>query len=155
MAMVVVLPLLAGCDGLLGGNKPKPPPLALAGTGMDMFAPRTVRLHPLTRITTEEGKSVIEAHVECVDQFGDTTKTVGILAFDLWSPTLLSARGNLLEHWELSLDLPKENKDRWDSITRTYVIKHPLPAGTGVPLELGVTLTLANGEKLAGEFSFK
>lgn len=109
---------LGGCNGF----KQRP----LNGSGMDMFAPVALRLHPLTRILPDQ----LEARVELMDQMDDVTKGVGQLTLELYRYELASInhRGTLVQRWQADLSTLQANEKYWDAITRTYVVRHPLDA---------------------------
>jgi len=68
-------PLAAAALLALAGCPPQDRPLT--GSGMDMFAPVKMRIHPLTRAVASPAQ--IEARIEFTDQMGDVTKGVGTL----------------------------------------------------------------------------
>ena len=142
---------LAGCPPV----DTKPP--VLAGSGMDMFGPVRLRVHPLTRITTDnapEGSKVMEVRIELSDQWKDVGKGVGVMSFTLKKSELLTS--TVLDQWEVPIDTPQTNGPRWDSITRTYVFYRPLPAAAeGKNLVITATLTKPNGQTLSGELAVK
>lgn len=109
---------LAACDDL---NR-----RALNGSGMDMFAPVALRLHPLTRILPDQ----LEARVELMDQMDDVTKGVGRINLELYRYELasLNHRGQLIGSWQADVSTLQANEKYWDAITRTYVFRHPLDA---------------------------
>jgi len=137
---------------------------------MDMFAPVSLRIHPLTRIsfspsTTNPATApansplpTLQARLELTDQFNDTGKTVGLVNLDIHEYQLLLPhhRGSRLSRFTLDLSSPTTNQQFWDPITRTYFFKIPLHpdaakilAATNYHLTLAATLTLPNGEVLS------
>lgn len=96
----------------------------LAGSGMDMFAPVAMRLHPLTRILPDQ----LEARVELMDQMDDVTKGVGQITLELYRYELASLhhRGQLVQRWQTDISTLQTNEKFWDPITRTYVFRYPL-----------------------------
>ncbi|HVT83003.1 MAG TPA: hypothetical protein VHM90_20365 [Phycisphaerae bacterium] len=147
--------LLAACE---------PPTPRLTGSGMDMFAPVTIRLHGLTRFmvppapttanSARPSATILEAHFEFADQFTDPTKAPGSLTLQLFDQPGIIHKGALLQSWDLSLKTPEEQKEHWDRTTRTYVFKlpldKPLPAGREHVL-LTAIFTLANSQVLSLE----
>jgi hypothetical protein len=107
-----------GCQGL--HQRP------LNGSGMDLFAPVALRLHPLTRILPDQ----LEARVELMDQMDDVTKGVGLVRLELYryELTSLNHRGPLIGRWQTDLATLEVNGKYWDAITRTYVFRYPLDA---------------------------
>lgn len=108
----------AGCQGM--HQRP------LNGSGMDMFAPVALRLHPLTRILPDQ----LEARIELMDQMDDVTKGVGLIKLELYRYELasLNHRGQLIGRWQTDLATLETNEKYWDAITRTYVFRYPLDA---------------------------
>lgn len=126
---------------------------------MDMFAPISMRLHPLTRIITPPLPATpeIEARLECTDQMGDITKGVGSVSFQLcsWEFASLSHQGPRLATWISDITTPDHNKLHWDPITRTYLFHLPLEAS--IPLSPGkkyvllATLHFTNNTQLTDD----
>jgi hypothetical protein len=163
--LLFFLPLvLAACQ---------PPVPKLAGSGMDMFAPTAIRLHPLTRFVmpaapttapatapaTQPARpqnAMLEARLEFSDQFSDPTKGAGTLVLQLFDQSPLVHKGALLQSWTLPLTTPQEQADHWDRTTRTYVFKlpleKPLPGGRD-KLLLTAALTLPNTQVLTVEMA--
>jgi hypothetical protein len=150
IAAALLLSTLAGCHfGKPSGTK-------LAGTGMDMFTPVKMRLHPLSRIITTP--PVAEARLEFTDQFNDIGKGVGTAIFDLYAYDTLSFnhKGKSLGQWPGDLATPAENASHWDAITRTYLFKLPIAPGnlTGHSKFLLIaTFTLPNGQELTDDIT--
>jgi hypothetical protein len=153
--VTLALTLAATLPGCWPDPSDKPP--VLVGTGMDMFGPVELRVHPLTRVTTDnaaDGKPLVEIRLEFKDQMGDTTKGVGALAFTLRQAGALTS--TVLDRWEERIDTPRENKAHWDAITRTYLFRRPLPPGADAgKLVLTATLTTPGGQTLANEMRLK
>jgi hypothetical protein len=126
----------------------------LTGSGMDMFTPVKMRLHPLSRVVNESG-TAIEGRIELTDQFGDINKGVGTVTFDLFNyETLIpNHQGDKLNSWSFDFNNPDANKKHWDGITRTYLFNLPLPENTKTKPRflLTATLTLPNGTKLTDD----
>lgn len=144
-------------SGLPGCTWLEPKPRELSGSGMDMFAPLNLRIHPLTRLQAEpagsqptgEGGSggsetqnatnnatvsastrlePIEIYVELKDQFGDVGKGVGTLDLRVETPRLGLLGGDTIAEWSVDLQTPLANSKYWDAITRTYVFRYrPTP----------------------------
>jgi hypothetical protein len=132
-------------------------PPNLVGTGMDMFGPVALRIHPLTRITADgaaPGGKLLEVRIELTDQMRDITKGVGVMHFTLRRAEVFTT--TIVDQWEVPIDTPQANIARWDSITRTYLFNRPLPPqADGKDLLLEATLTLPNGDQLKGKFPLK
>ncbi|HVX83680.1 MAG TPA: hypothetical protein VH253_02575 [Phycisphaerae bacterium] len=149
---IAVLPLaLAACQpGAPGAGR------KFTGSGMDMFTPVNVRVHPLSRLVPAAGNepAAVQARLEFTDQFHDVTKAAGTGTFELFA-TAPIGRGPKLASWTVNLNDPAANHEHWDAVTRTYLFTLPLPspspAAAGVATERGtlaVTFTLPNGQKL-------
>ncbi len=79
------------------------------------FQPTSMRIHPLTRLVrSDEGKLQIEIRVEFRDSDDHPTRGVGLI--DLF----LVLDGRPAQRWSYDLDDLKENRRRYDDITRTY-----------------------------------
>jgi hypothetical protein len=86
------------------------------------FWPTSMRIHPLTRVTTEahSDKLVIETRIEFSDADGQTTKAVGQVRFELYADA--SAAGGPIRAWpEQDLRDLDINRLRYDDVTRTYL----------------------------------
>ena len=142
--LVAALPMvLCGCP---------PDGRPLTGSGMDMFAPTTMRIHPLTRVVVE--KAQIEARIEFTDQMGDITKGVGVLQFNLYKDDF--GRGQMVDTWRVELESPAANKQTWDAITRTYlcklVLKDPGYLAPGKKYILSASMVFPNSTHLDDDF---
>ena len=143
---LLLLTVLSGCPPV----SRKPP---LSGSGMDMFAPVAMRIHPLSRVAIEDQAARLQARLELTDQMGDVTKGIGRVVLALFEYQLLlpGHRGPHVGTWTVDLTTPEANRARWDAITRTYLIEVPLPAGSVKPkmrYVLAATLTEPNGTTL-------
>jgi hypothetical protein len=124
--------LLAGCDGAgmsggftaapsSGASTPVPAPINLT-------LPKTVKIHEFTTTRTFDelgGIPGIDARVEALDAFGDTTKAFGDFRFELFKfkPNAPDPKGLRLGVWEEKLLDPKVNRTHWDEINRAYQFK--------------------------------
>jgi hypothetical protein len=116
--------ILAGCDST--GNTVEP--------GKEMFAPTQMRIHPnFTQLAdlNHSGKpDGIEAQLEFLDQFGDSTKASGRVMFELYdyrkdSPDPRGKRVH--DPWLGSIATPEEQKASWNTTLRTYRFTLPDP----------------------------
>ena len=116
---------LIGCEDSL---------LSHPSTQPDLFAPTSMRVHPIfTQLAdwTHSGKPVgVEAQLEFTDQFGDPTKASGIVLFELFEFRRESPdpRGKRLGHWVGSLATLDEQRERWNTTLRTYRFQLDYPA---------------------------
>ena len=123
---------MAGCDDVnnLYVAKPVPAPVNLT-------LPKTITIHEFTNTRTfDEAGGVlgIDARVEALDSFGDTTKAFGDFRFELYKykPDAPDPRGVRVMVWEEKLMDPKENRIHWDEINRAYQFK--LECDNGLPV---------------------
>jgi hypothetical protein len=96
------------------------------------FAPATLRIHPLTHVDVEPGRtqgSEVILHLELLDRYGDSVKGLGTLTVELYKPGPGMTPGIETQEltWEVpGMDDPDQNTRRFDVATRTYRI--PLSA---------------------------
>lgn len=139
---LLCVPWMAGCPP----TQPK-----LAGSGMDMFGPVSLRVHPLSRLQEKATPPYLEGRVELTDQFGDTGKGVGRLTWVAKSYTSpVPGMGSEISRWSIDLNDPANNGASWDKITRTYLCKLPWTGAKEEKIELEATLELPNGHVLKG-----
>ena len=86
------------------------------------FAPETMRVHPLTRFTTDavDGDPRIDAHFELFDANRDPVKALGLVSFQLYREDVGSGSPIQLERWQVDLTDPAANAEPYDRVTRTY-----------------------------------
>jgi hypothetical protein len=135
----------------------------LSGGGMDMFTPVKMRVHPLSRVIPEitgatPTPPIIEGRLEFTDQFGDVCKAAGPVYCEAFKYDSLTPNhhGDRLGLWNFDLSKPRENKQHWDAITRTYLFKLPLlPASLKkqTRLILAATFTLPSGRRLTDDIT--
>lgn len=142
MRVAAILLLLAGLAACgvqrgvptPGGSSPAP----VAAASCDAFAPRTMRIHPLTHIDaiTDKGGThpVLVLHVELKDRYGDTVKWLGAMQVTMSRPVVGMTPG--LETQELRWDVREfhvadTNAAYFDPTTRTYRIVLETPEWVG------------------------
>ena len=88
------------------------------------YWPAGIRVHPLTRLITDEesGRLELEARVELVDLDGDTTKGIGLLTMRLYDAGDRS-RSHAIVTWRRDLADPAVNRLHYDDVTRTYLLR--------------------------------
>jgi hypothetical protein len=154
--LTLMLPLtlalaLAACQPAKNRN--------LSGSGMDMFAPVKMRLHPLTRFIPAAGEadSTAEARLEFTDQFNDIGKAAGSVYFELFVYQTLvpNHQGDRIGFWKFDINTPEANEKAWDAITRTYLFKLPVNAAAKKQsrLILVATFTLPNSTRLTDDIT--
>lgn len=124
----------AGCVVVAGcaGPPRSPPPLEAGGAGV--FAPASMRIHPLTHLQRQQDGSVwIIAHLELRDAWGHEARALGQVDVELYRPLSGNAdRGEQVARWLADLSDPDVNAALYDAATRTYRL--PLQ---GAPAWLG------------------
>jgi hypothetical protein len=152
---------LAGCASQGAGNdagdRGAPDP---GRAEADAFAPRELRVHPLTRLQLkpETGPPHIDAHIELLDAAGDTVKAMGRLTFVLYSGERVRQARRQIAIWEVSgFDDPDLNAQAFDHITRTYRFRlEGLPVGLDptAGLVLEASLTRSDGSRVSSTHAF-
>lgn len=154
-----------------------PTPRELTGSGMDLFAPVAMRIHPLTQVlagesgkiastsapavtTARERPDQIEIHVEFKDQFGDVGKAVGIMNLRVKTPSFGLLDGHTVAEWSVDINSPRVNGQYWDTITRTYVFRYRATEAEtmaafqpGARFVIHATMEFANHSKLQDELA--
>ena len=114
--------------------QPSEPMDAAGQRGVDLFAPASMRIHPIfTQVkdwTGDGNPDGIEALVEFQDQFGDPTKATGRVMFELYEydreqPDAKDDR--IANPWIGSLETIAEQRERWNRTSRTYGFQLALP----------------------------
>jgi hypothetical protein len=113
-----------------------------------LFGPKSMRVHPtFTRVKdwTGDGKpDGIEAVVELQDEFGEPTRAIGSVMFELYTyrPTHPDVRGRRVpEVWVWPLARRNEQTAHWSRALRAYTFKIPFDPGRS-PLVLEATFDL-------------
>src|SRR5438094_1542819 len=119
MVLFVMACLLAGCASA-------PRPATRSEDAARMFAPVSMRIHPIfTQVkdwTNDNRPDGVEALIEFVDQFGDETKAAGTVIFELYSyrPYNPDPRGDrLVNPWIGSINTEDDQRARWNRTSRT------------------------------------
>jgi hypothetical protein len=89
------------------------------------FRPRSMSVHPLTRIVRNPGEGMtIELRIELRDRFNHPVKAYGQFRFDLISPHTDPAQRTSFT-WDRNLDLRdlSVNQLHYDEITQTYLFR--------------------------------
>lgn len=121
LAAVISAAAIAGCAGCAIR------PAGLEGSGGPAtdtpypFAPASIEIHPLTRLTRDSsGSPLIIGHVECKDAWGDTCKAFGALQILLYRGTPGELTGIQELRWDVDLSDLERNAALFDPATRTY-----------------------------------
>lgn len=112
-----------GCTGTEFGAEPVAQ--ATTGPAAEVLLPQRIRIHPFTgtrEFDPNGGISGIEARIEAIDAFGDSTKALGEFRFELFRFAAHEAdpRGERIGVWVRDLSDVEENRLYWDSLSRTY-----------------------------------
>ena len=127
---------LGGCEAPPEGAPGEVTPESLADDASLRwpYRPADMRIHPLTRLVTDEdGRyTQIETRIELFDIEGHTTKGCGRLRIDLHAVEggIVSAA---LMTWNLDLRDPTFNRERYDVVTRTYLFGLEPDPGETIP----------------------
>ena len=148
-AGAMFLAVLPGCSGSSATSKP----FILTGEGSDQaswpFWASSMRIHPLSRITPDPKNSeqvLVETRIEFTDPWNDACKALGVLTLDLMDGADPNRYDIDLDRYEADLRDLATNVERWDPVTRTYVLKLQVSRWR-IPAQpqLAVTFTSADG----------
>lgn len=121
------------------------------------FWPVKMRIHPLTRVTTDANSNqmVIETRLEFIDAEGQTTKAIGQVRFELYADA--SATGGPARAWpEQDLRDLDVNRLRYDDVTRTYLFPIDIkPEDLAGDPQLWAYFLSADGRLMKGRFAIK
>ncbi len=127
--IAVAVLALAGCSGT--GS---PPVTSVAQKNQDMFAPVSMRIHPIfTQVKDWNGDKHpdgIEAELEFLDRFGDPTKARGKVMFELFDYIKISEdpRGKRMANpYIATINTLEEQETRWNRTSRTYSFQLAFP----------------------------
>ena len=151
IAVLLLASCLTGCSPSVEGGA------AMDASNGDTvrwpYWPQRMRLHPLTRLAVDAktGLTVIETRVELFDHEGDTTKGCGQLRVDLHDASDTSG-DEPLATWNRDLRLPEVNRQYFDDVTRTYLLRLELePAELPGRPELRAFFLSADGQRMRAE----
>ena len=94
------------------------------------FHPKSIVIHPLSYIpkirldAKASNPRVVEIYVECLDLNKQPTRTPGFISLSVEDP-----QSKNINHIEVDLSNLENNKNSWDSVTKTYRFTIPLPVG--------------------------
>jgi hypothetical protein len=94
------------------------------------FHPRSVVIHPLSYIpkirpdAKASSPRVVEIYVECLDLNKQSTRTPGFISLSVQDP-----QSKNINHIDVDLSNLENNKNYWDTVTKTYRFTIPLPVG--------------------------
>jgi hypothetical protein len=86
--------------------------------------PTSMRVYPSSRFTrTTEGLTLFEAHLEMLDDMGDSIKAVGDYRLELLAVDESGAIGRRLYVWNVAMLTLDDQMRHYDSVTRTYRLR--------------------------------
>jgi hypothetical protein len=155
---LVVIPLLVSVLAGAGGCRGRPGELKAGGGARPTtqgapdwpYWPAVLRVHPLTRIVTDPqtAEPLIEARIEFTDAEGVTSRAAGLLSVELW-PAEPGASPDALNRWTADLADPLINRERFDIVTRTYLLRLKTdPGALEDRVALSVRFESADGQVL-------
>lgn len=113
---------LAGCEWKGGPFAATP-----ATQPADMFhpAPKTLRVYPTSRFVQENGRTLLEARVELLDEMEDSIKAVGDFHIELLAAGKASGAsvGQRLYSWDVAVTTITDQKRFYDRISRAYLFR--------------------------------
>lgn len=116
-ALALLIPSLLG--GCFSDDATSPPKAPLDPA--NPFRATAIRVHPLTQIVPgSDGSPEIICHLELLDRWGDSTKSLGDLTIRLFGPKPGSAGDVEVSRWDLDLTNLDDNAALFDPATRTY-----------------------------------
>ncbi len=126
MACTVAVLSMVSC----ARDSPAGEPFALTGEGTTdaswPFWARSMRIHPLSRMTDDPrdpSQVLVETRIEFTDAWEDPCKAVGLLTIDLLDGADPNRYILDKDRYEADLRDLDINIERWDPVTRTYVLK--------------------------------
>lgn len=114
------------------------------------YWPVSMRVHPLTRLTSDahSGQGIIECRLEFMDRDGQTSRAVGQLTVQLYPDGNTPTGSGAMETWNQDLRDQLANRQQYDDVTRTYLLRlqltQPPPAGC----ELRAFFLSSDGQRL-------
>jgi hypothetical protein len=146
IAVGLIATALAGCSS-------EPKPTTRTPANPHIFDATSMRIHPVfTKVADFDGDNLpdgVEAVLQFQDQFGDPTKAVGRVTFELfvYRPYNPDPRGpRVCPPFEGRLDSMQDQRARWNNATGAYIFQLQVP---GVKITTDYTLT-ATFEPLTG-----
>ena len=109
-----------------------------------------IRVYPATRFAQVDGKSLLHAKVELLDEMGDSVKSSGHFFFEIYSKSRVGAPAKRLDNWNLALTTLQHQELYYEPIIRAYDFTLELSARwpSNRPGELRVIFTPPMGKRL-------
>jgi hypothetical protein len=118
----VVLMAVPACDSTPRRADGSPLLTPDASEGAWLREIKSIRVHPLSRIMARTDPLMLDVRVECSDLDDNDVRTVGLLRVQVGT-------GEGAETVTVDLNDHTTNRRCWDSVTRTYSVRVPAPAG--------------------------
>lgn len=115
------------------------------------YWPATMRVHPLTRLTTDNltAQSIIECRLEFQDLDGQTSRAVGQLTLQLYPDSFAATGSGAIETWNQDLRDLITNRRQYDDVTRTYLFRLQLTHAPPAGCEVRAFFLSENGQRLS------
>lgn len=119
--------------------------------GVWPFQPRSIRVHPLTRLQTRDGATVLETWIQLLDLDGYPVRGLGLLTVRLES----AGPGYMHQYaWTVDLESAKDADVRFDPVVNGYLLllevdQHTLPTRPRVH----AVLKTPGGERFSNRLS--
>ena len=87
------------------------------------YLPRSLKIHANTKMgDINNGKFGIDAFIQTLDPWGDTTKAYGNFRIELYTFQEFhhERKGAPVEMWDIRLGKPKNNQKYWDHHSKSY-----------------------------------
>ncbi len=124
----------AGCSS----NAPRIEPARVA----DRFRPVDLSVHPVSHVRVrEDGTATVEAAIELVDADGFSVRGAGTLKLEFHQGDRHGEAIMSQQPWSIDLNDPNINADRFDPMTRTYLVPE-VTAVESLPRSPHLTATL-------------
>jgi hypothetical protein len=156
LAALAAALLPAGCAEKPGGPQMNSPELTAY---IQLIMPNRIAIQPWTKpvsFARNDNADGLEIIVAAYDSFGDMTKIVGTLHFELYArrPASSDRLGERIAFWPVELNSREALTRYWDPLARFYMFPvqltgKPLPPGRYI-LQAG--LVAPDGERLSDEY---
>ena len=115
------------------------------------YWPVAMRIHPLTRLTNDplSSQAIVECRLEFTDSDGQTSRAVGQLTVQLYPDGVTPTGSGAMETWNQDLRDPLANRQQYDDVTRTYLLRLQLTQPPAAGCELRAFFLSSDGQRLA------
>lgn len=158
LVLLIALASSVGCAGKTGAVQASSPELA---TYAQLVMPTRIKIQPWTQPVSFAGQADadgLEVLLAAYDTFGEETKAVGTLHFELYTRRQASADhlGKQIAFWPIELDSRESLARYWERSVRFYRFPLHLAAPPLAPGEyiLCATLSTPTEQRLFDEYEF-